>query len=215
MLANLNEKRKHIYNNKTQTQLKTTYPFIKGIPPASNWSNHFTSLIFPEGKYLLYISNSFIVVLDLIQKNFCQILSSHRIYQKEKPNIILLLNKEKFASIINSGDIIIFGLNSEGSFVEDLKSNKFDKVCLNVKCGVIDYEQNLLILSNENNIFVYSIQYNDNYNVYLTYEIDNNNDTNYFITDMLLIKNETNNYLVVSNNIGNIIIINKEKIMII
>ena len=169
MLSNINEKKKHNYNSKTQTQLKTTYPFIKGIPPASNWSNHFTSLIFPEGKYLLYISNSFIVVLDLILKNFSQILSSHRIYQKEKPNIILLLNKEKFASIINSGDIIIFGLNSEGSFIEDIKSSKFDKVCQNVKCGVLDYEQNLLILSNENKIFVYSIQYSDNYNIFLIF----------------------------------------------
>ena len=206
MLSNNIEKKKHNYNNKTQNQLKTAYPFIKGIPPASNWSNHFTSLIFPGGKYLLYISNSFIIVLDLIQKNFSQILSSHKIYQKEKPNILFLLNKEKFASVINSGDIIIFGLNSEGNFVEDLKSNKLDKVCQNVKCGFIDYDQNLAILSNDNKIFVYSIQYEENYNIYLAYEIDNINNTNYFITDMLLMKINSNNYLVVSNNIGNIII---------
>ena len=205
-ISNNNEKKKHFNNNKTQIQLKTTYPFIKGIPPASNWSNHFTSLIFSGGKYLLYISNSFIVVLDLVQKRFSQILSSNKIYQKEKPNILLLLNKEKFLSIINSGEIIIFGLNNEGNFIEDLKSNKCDKVCQNVKCGVIDYEQSLLILSNDNRIYAYNIEYEDYYNVSLMYEISNINEINYFITDMLLIKIDSNNYLVVSNNIGNIII---------
>ena len=205
-ISNNNEKKKHNNNYKTQMQLKTTYPFIKGIPPASNWSNHFTSLIFPGGKYLLYISNSFIVVLDLVQKKFSQILSSNKIYQKEKPNILLLLNKEKFLSIINSGEIIIFGLNSEGNFIEDLKSNKCDKICQNVKCGVLDYEQSLLILSNDNRIYAYNIEYEDYYNVSLMYEISNINEINYFITDMLLIKIDSNNYLVVSNNIGNIII---------
>ena len=202
---NKNEKKKHNYQ-KTQYQLKTTYPFIKGIPPASNWSNHFTSLIFPGGKYLTYISNSFIIVLDLIKKNFSQILSSYKISPKEKPNIIILLNKEKFLSVISSGDIIIFGLNNEGNFVEEIKTNKCDKVCLNAKYGVFDNEQNLLILSNDDKIFVYYLHHEEIYSANKLYEILNVDGIEYFITDMLLIKIGTNNYLVVSNNIGNIII---------
>ena len=92
--------------NKNKPQLKTTYSFIKGIPSASNWSNHFTSLIFPGGKYLLYISNSFIIILDLIQKKFHQILSSNKIFPKDKPNIIMILNNERFLCVLNSGDLL-------------------------------------------------------------------------------------------------------------
>ena len=208
---NKNEKKKHNYQ-KTQYQLKTTYPFLKGIPPASNWSNHFTSLIFPGGKYLIYISNSFIIVLDLIKKNFNQILSSYKISPKEKPNIIILLDKEKFLSVISSGDIIIFGLNNEGNFVEEIKMNKCDKVCFNAKYGVFDDEQNLLILSNDDRIFVYYLHHEDIYSANKLYEILNIDGIEYFITDMLLIKIEINNYLVVSNNIGNIIIYNYDTI---
>ena len=67
---------KNNYTYKPQIQLKTLYPFIKGIPPSSNWSNHFTSIFFWNKKYLLYISNSFIVVINLEKKIFAQILSS-------------------------------------------------------------------------------------------------------------------------------------------
>lgn len=199
---NQDEKKKHNYN---KPQLKTVYPFIRGIPPASNWSNHFTSLLFPGGKYLIYISNSFIIVLDLINKKFCQILSSYKISPKEKPNILLLLNNKKFLSIINSGDIVVFECNN-GDFIEDLKANKLNKVCQNTKCGVFDNEKNIMILSNEEKIICYSIQYNGNYNIQKIYEINNINEIEYFITEMILIKNDSNNYLAVSNNIGNIII---------
>ena len=197
-----NEQKKHNIN-KFQSQLKTTYSFIKGIPPSSNWSNHFTSLIFPGGKYLLYISNSFIIVLDLIQKKFCQILSSYKIYPKEKPNILILLNNEKVLSVVSSGEIIIFGLNDEGNFVEDLKTNKLDKVCPKTKCGIFDKEQNILILSNEDKIVAYCIEFGEYYNVYTIYEI---NKKEYFITDMILIRIGYNNFFAVYNNIGNIII---------
>ena len=206
MQSNIINSKKNQIHNKPQSQLKTTYPFIKGIPPSSNWSNHFTSLIFPGGKYLLYISNSFIIVLDLIKKNFNQILSSHKILPKEKPNIIFLLNKEKFLSVLNSGEIICFLLNNEGYFMEDLNTNKLSKVCQNTKCGIFDKEQNILILSNENIITNYFLECGDNYNLYKIYEIDNINKKEYFITDMILIKFESNNYLAVCNNIGNIII---------
>ena len=199
---NQDEKKKHNYN---KPQLKTVYPFIRGIPPASNWSNHFTSLLFPGGKYLIYISNSFIIVLDLLNKKFCQILSSYKISPKEKPNILLLLNNKKFLSVINSGDIVVFEYNN-GDFIEDLKANKLNKVCQNTKCGVFDNEKNIMILSNEEKIICYSIQYNGNYNIQKIYEINNINEIEYFITEMILIKNDSNNYLAVSNNIGNIII---------
>ena len=201
MLSNISNESKN--QNKNKPQLKTTYSFIKGIPPASNWSNHFTSLIFPGGKYLLYISNSFIIILDLIQKKFNQILSSNKIFPKDKPNIIMILNNERFLCVLNSGEIIIFYLNNEGIFVEDLNTNKFGKVCHKTKCGVFDKEGNILIISNEDKIEAYFLEYNKHYNINKLYDI---NEKEYFIMDMILIKNESNNYFGVCNNIGNIII---------
>ena len=201
MLSNISNESKN--QNKNKPQLKTTYSFIKGIPSASNWSNHFTSLIFPGGKYLLYISNSFIIILDLFQKKFNQILSSNKIFPKDKPNIIMILNNERFLCVLNSGEIIIFYLNNEGIFVEDLNTNKFDKVCHKTKCGVFDKEGNILIISNEDKIEAYFLEYNKHYNINKLYEI---NEKEYFIMDMILIKNESNNYFGVCNNIGNIII---------
>ena len=206
MQTNITIEKKKQMHNKSPFQLKTTYPFIKGIPSASNWSNHFTSLVFPGGKFLLYISNSFIIVLDLIKKNFHQVLSSYKILPKEKPNILILLNNQKFLSVLNSGEIISFRLDNESYFFEDLNTNKLGKVCQNAKCGIFDTEQNILILSNENAITNYFLQCGENYNLFKIYQIENINTREYFITDMILIKIELNNYLAVSNNIGKIII---------
>ena len=208
MQKNPLEKKKYNYN-KSSYQLKIIYPFIKGIPPSSNWSNHFTSLLFSEGKYLIYISNSFIIILDLIKKRFSQILSSYKISSKDKPNILISLDKEKFLSILNSGDIVIFELNEESNFIEDLNTYKYEQICKKVKCGLYDKEQKIIIVSNEDKIYGYSFEYEDNCNINKIYEIDNVNEKEYFITDMILIKknsNSDNNYLAVCNNVGNIII---------
>ena len=206
MKNNFIHEKKQKIQNKFQSQLKTVYPFIKGIPSSSNWSNHFTSLIFPGGKYLIYISNSFIIVLDLVKKKFSQTLSSHKISQKDKPTNLLLINNEKFLSILSSGEIIVFKLNDDGNFYEDLNTNKLSRVFQNTKCGIFDCQQNILILSNENTITSYVFQYGDTYNLYKIYEIDNINNKEYFITDMIFIEIESFTYLSVSNNIGNIII---------
>ena len=205
-------KNKNNSNYKPSNQLKTIYQFVKGVPPSSNWSNHFTSLLFSNKKYLIYISNSFVIVIDLDKKNFSQILSSNKIMLKDKPNILIELNNEKFLIITNNGELIIFGFNNENYFIEDLSTNKLSKVIKKVKCGLYDKEQKLLILSNEESIFLYSFEYENELNIYKVYEIDNANNSEYFITDMLLINHkhntENNKYLLVSNNIGNIILYN-------
>ena len=206
MKNNFIQEKKQKIQNKFQSQLKTVYPFIKGIPPSSNWSNHFTSLIFPGGNYLIYISNSLIIVLDLVKKKFLQTLSSYKISPKDKPNILILIDNEKFLSVLNSGEIIVFKLNNDGNFYEDLKSNKLNNVFQDAKCGIFDNQQNILILSNENIISSYFFQYEDTYNLYKIYEIDNINKREYFITDMIIITIESISFLAVSNNIGNIII---------
>ena len=206
MKNNFIQEKKQKIQNKFQSQLKTVYPFIKGIPPSSNWSNHFTSLIFPGGNYLIYISNSLIIVLDLVKKKFLQTLSSYKISPKDKPNILILIDNEKFLSTLNSGEIIVFKLNNDGNFYEDLKSNKLNNVFQNTKCGIFDNQQNILILSNESIISSYFFQYEDTYNLYKIYEIDNINKREYFITDMIIITIESISFLAVSNNIGNIII---------
>ena len=208
---NINKNSKNnYYTFKPQNQFKTLYPFIKGIPPSSNWSNHFTSTLFSNGKYLLYISNSFIVVLNLEKKIFSQILSSNKITQKDKPNIIVELNNEKFLTITSNGDMIIFYIKEENTFIEDLSTNKLNKVIKKVKCGIYNKEQKLLILSNEEKIYLYSFEFEKGLNIYKLYEIDNCNNYEYIITDMLLINNENlennNSYLVVSNNMGNVIL---------
>ena len=211
-----NKKNKNNSNYKQSNQLKTIYPFVKGVPPSSNWSNHFTCLLFSDKKFLIYISNSFVVVIDLSIKNFSQILSSNKIMLKDKPNILIELNHEKFLIITNNGELIIFTINNENYFIEDLSTNKLSKVIKKVKCGLYDKEQKLLILSNEESIFIYSFEYENELNIYKVYEIDNANHADYFITDMLLInhKHNTENikYLAVSNNIGNIILYNYDVI---
>ena len=211
-----NKKNKNNSNYKQSNQLKTIYPFVKGVPPSSNWSNHFTCLLFSNKKFLIYISNSFVVVIDLNIKNFSQILSSNKIMLKDKPNILIELNHEKFLIITNNGELIIFTINNENYFIEDLSTNKLSKVIKKVKCGLYDKEQKLLILSNEESIFIYSFEYENELNIYKVYEIDNANHADYFITDMLLInhKHNTENikYLAVSNNIGNIILYNYDVI---
>ena len=135
-----------------------------------------------------------------------QTLSSYKISPKDKPNILILIDNEKFLSTLNSGEIIVFKLNNDGNFYEDLKSNKLNNVFQNAKCGIFDNQQNILILSNENIISSYFFQYEDTYNLYKIYEIDNINKREYFITDMIIITIESISFLAVSNNIGNIII---------
>ena len=202
---NKNNKSNFFY--RPQNQLKTLFPFIKGIPPSSNWSNHFTSILFLNNKYLLYISNSFIVVINLEKKIFAQILSSNKIALKEKPNVLLELNEEKFLTITNSGEIIIFYINSENNFLEDLSANKSNKIIKNSKCILYNKQLKILILSNEEKIYLYYFEFEKEICIYKIYEIDNINNNEYMITDMLLINlNNSKNYLFVSNNIGNIIL---------
>ena len=213
---NKKNKNKNNFNYKPTNQLKTIYQFVKGVPPSSNWSNHFTSLLFSNNKFLIYISNSFVVVIDLEKKNFSQILSSNKIMTKDKPNILIELNNEKFLIITNNGELIIFNINSENNFIEDLSAYKLSKVIKKVKSGLYDKEQKLLILSNEERIFLYSFEHETELNINKVYEIDSANNAEYFITDMLLINRkdntEDNKYLAVSNNTGNIILYNYDVI---
>ena len=205
---NTNKNNRNFYSNKSQKQLKTLYPFIIGIPPSSNWSNHFTSTLFSKEKYLLYISNSFIIVINLEKKIFTQILSSNKITQKDKPNILIELSDEKFLSITFNGEIIIYYINNEKNFLEDLSANKLNKIVKKVRCGIYNKELKILILSNEDKIYLYNFEFENGINLYKIYEIDNINNNEYIITDMLLINSSydnNKNYLIVSNNIGNII----------
>ena len=211
--SNKNNKNNFIY--KPQNQLKTLYPFIKGIPSSSNWSNHFTSILFSNGKYLLYISNSFINVINLEKKNFFQVLSSNKIAIKDKPIILVELNNEKFLTITNNGEIIIFYINNENNFLEDLSTNKLNKIIQNVKCAIYNKELKLLILSNESKIYLYYFEFENGLNMYKIYDIDNINNNDYIITDMLLINSLDDNksyYLFVCNNMGNIILYNIDMI---
>ena len=206
-------KDKNNYTHKPQIQLKTLYPFIKGIPPSSNWSNHFTSIFFSNKKYLLYISNSFIVVINLEKKIFAQILSSNKITPKDKPNVLLGLNDEKFLTITNSGEIIIFYINNENNFIEDLSTNKIHKIIKTVKCILYNKQLKVLILSNEVKIYIYYFEFEKGINIYKIYEIDNINNDEYMITDMIIIDSDDSNcYLFACNNIGNIILYNIDNI---
>ena len=210
--TNKNNKKDNTNYYKSQTQLKTLYPFIRGVPPSSNWSTHFTSTLFSNGKYLIYISNSFIIVLNLENKNFSQILSSNKINPKDKPNILIVLNNEKFLTITNNGEIIIFYLNNDNNFIEDLSTHKLGKIIKKVKCGLYNNDLKLLILSNEEKIYLYSFEYENRLNIYKIYEIDNINNEDYIVTDMLLMNYNDNinltHYLIISNSLGHIICYN-------
>ena len=92
-------------NNKQNFTLKNLFPHIKGIPSSPNWSNHFSSIIF-NINYLLYISNSNIISINLEKKLYNQIITSN-ILNNDKPNVLLEYKNKGFITIfdLNSNDI--------------------------------------------------------------------------------------------------------------
>lgn len=105
--AYIGKKKKRSKGNKNKSgALKTLMQHSKGLPPSCNWSNSFSSI--KQGKYLLYIANSYIIVIDTAIKSFEQILSSNKIVGSDKPNILLSLSLTSFLSITDQGLVVIF-----------------------------------------------------------------------------------------------------------
>ena len=197
-----NNKKTKNSNKKSQFLPKTTYSFTKGIPCSSNWSNHFTSLLLSEGKYLLYISNSFINVINISEKKFYQVLSSNKLTSSDKPTLLIKLNENSFCTLTLNGILIIFHLdNSENIFKEDLSKYNVNKILSNAKCGLYNNFNDILIVCNHEKICLYVFKQNEK-SISFLYEIQKiKNDLIY--TDMLLIENDI---LVLSDNYGEILI---------
>ena len=136
--------------------LKTLYQHLKGIPPSPNWGNNYSSIIFKD-KYLIYISNSFIIVIDLENKVFSQILSSNIIATNDRLNVICSINEQIFI-ITNLGKLIIYQIINN-KFVEDLDcENKFNiNFNLNVKCFDYIENNNIIYTSNNSNFEIYNL----------------------------------------------------------
>jgi WD40 repeat protein len=136
--------------------LKTLYQHLKGIPPSPNWGNKYSSIIFKD-KYLIYISNSFIIVIDLENKVFSQILSSNIIATNDRLNVICSINEQIFI-ITNLGKLIIYQIINN-KFVEDLDcENKFNiNFNLNVKCFDYIENNNIIYTSNNSNFEIYNL----------------------------------------------------------
>ena len=136
--------------------LKTLYQHLKGIPPSPNWGNNYSSIIFKD-KYLIYISNSFIIVIDLENKVFSQILSSNSIENNDRLNVICSINEQIFI-ITNLGKLIIYQIINN-KFVEDLDcENKFNiNFNLNVKCFDYIENNNIIYTSNNSNFEIYNL----------------------------------------------------------
>jgi hypothetical protein len=87
--------------------IKSTMSHMRGLPPAPNWGNKFTAIIFEEN--LLYISNNYIINIDLIKKEFYQMINSNYIDEvKEKFILIANLSSEIFLAVTCKSKFIIF-----------------------------------------------------------------------------------------------------------
>ena len=201
-LNNNNKKNKennknHKFINKHNFTLKNLFPHIKGIPSSPIWSNHFSSLIF-NMNYLLYISNSNIISINLEKKLYNQIITSN-ILNNDKPNVLLEYKNEGFITISKLGKILFFQFKSD-NFVEDLNFNK-KFFCFQIieqpKCAIFTKNYEKIFVSNNNKLLEISININDgiiNKENELIFKDKN------IITDLFLYEN----YLFISLSNGNI-----------
>jgi len=107
-----------VKNNKKEKKVyyKGTMNNSRGIPPLPNWSNRFSSIIINNN--LLYLSNNYIVNINLNKKEFIQLIhSSLNVYFDNKFSVIcritnLVKENEKnsymFIAIDSNGNICFF-----------------------------------------------------------------------------------------------------------
>lgn len=127
-----------IFTNKTKKKDKKIYfkgimSNWRGIPPIANWANKYSSIIIENN--LLYVSKNYIVNIDLIKKEFVQLLhSSHNIYYDNKFQVICEIKpftpkiSKMFLSIDSNGNICYFikqdDLNSHSNILESNSGHK-------------------------------------------------------------------------------------------
>ena len=172
-MNNKKNKNKKKRNNKSVINLqKNLFQQLKGIPSSPNWSNKFSSIIF--NKYLIYISNCFVIVIELEKRIFLQILSSNNIINSDRLNVLCLI-KDKIFIISNLGKLIIFHFQ-ENKFIEDLElENKYKKKFnKNIKCFDYIEKKNILYVSNNENIEVYNV-FEDNIKILISIPFLNEN----------------------------------------
>jgi len=192
---------------------------LRGIPPAPNWSNKYSSLLL--GDNLLFISNLYIVNIDLNRREFSQLVYSTKIESKEKHNVICEINEDIFITVTNEGNFIIFrkyfNTNLEDKrayFKETGQSFKFMEISnlkeSQIKTIIFSKLKNVLICGdNKGNIHIIKIQ-----NLSVTQEeklIDmkylysvNVCKENNLITDISLIqdKSTSTEFLIISDSSG-------------
>ncbi len=155
-MYNKKNKNKKKRNNKSIiNSQKNLFQHLKGIPSSSNWANKFSSIIFKNN--LIYISNSFVIVIELEKKIFFQILSSKIIINNDRLNVLCSI-KDKIFIISNFGKLIIFQFQ-ENKFIEDIElENKYNKTFNNnIKCFDYIEKKNIIYVSNNENLEVFNI----------------------------------------------------------
>jgi len=84
----------------------------RGIPPLPNWSNRFSSIIIEDN--LLYLSNNYIVNIDLYNKQFIQLIhSSLNVYFENKFSVICKI--KDISNKVNEASHMFIAVDSSGN----------------------------------------------------------------------------------------------------
>lgn len=111
---NKNKNKNKPYSN----SIKSTMCHVRGLPPAPNWGNRFCAIVIEHN--LLYISNNYIINIDLIKKEFYQMINSNCIdEEREKFILIANINSDMFLAVTCKSKFIIFQKYSNTNNLED------------------------------------------------------------------------------------------------
>ncbi len=155
MNSKKNKNKKKRNNKNIINSQKNLFQHVKGIPSSSNWANKFQSIILKNN--LIYISNCFVIIIELGKKIFSQILSSKSIINNDRLNVLCSI-QEKIFIISNLGKLIIFQFQ-DNKFIEDLElENKYNKTFKNnIKCFDYIEKKNIIYVSNHESLEVFNI----------------------------------------------------------
>ena len=191
------------YKNKNNTQhQKKTKPkccstkgvmnHIRGIPPSPIWGNKYTAILLDSN--LFYISNYNIINIDLVNKEFYQIISSSNLDSNEKISTITKINQnfflvvfsndkflffQKYSNITNSNDKRIYYKECTGS----KRIFQFSEMITSKIKTIFNYESEQLLISGDSQGSIHILKYSFHTDDKNDYTITNTNiDLNYIFS---------------------------------
>ena len=126
----------------------------RGIPPSCNWLNKFSAIYIEND--LLYISNNFIVLIDIAKNEFRQLIYSSSSDLKEKYTSLAKVNENLFIACSQKGKFIFYERTIINNEILDQQISK-DKIL-----RPIFKERSIFIFENISNPIKFLI-YNDDF----------------------------------------------------